>query len=99
MTSRREVYALTESGDIWNPYGFQKAGSLVELQLVKWTAEGMVKGSVFRSEYSVTLCVRESQGVCMYSVEAYSFPVNPERVNQGGTAGTVNFSSLVFKTD
>ncbi len=98
MTSRREVCALTESGDIWDPYGFQKAGSLVELQLVKWTAEGMVKG-FFESEYSVTLCVRESQGVCMYSAEAYSFLINPERVNQGGTAGTVNFSSLVFKTD
>jgi hypothetical protein len=51
----------------------QRAGvaeSPVEMQLVKWTAEGMVKGEtrVFHD-----VCTRKWQGVCQYSYKSVPF--------------------------
>jgi len=61
------------------------AESRIEMQIVKWTAEGMVKGV---AEYSMTWRIRQLRGVCLYPAESMDKFLS---INQGGTADSLLF--------
>ena len=64
-------------------------GSRIEMQDVKWTAEGAGKGCTGnqeKAEYSATWGIRQLPGIYRYSAKRTG-----RSVKQGGTAGSIEF--------